>query len=414
MEPVEGRGVELFTVENISYTTIAIPVVAGLIGIAAGVAFGRRKHGPDLVSTIALRLNTFPTPNDLLNAGLDTVARRSGALGGSIHLVAGDSADALELACTWGKTAENQAPLLSSLITNQQSLHLVKANQNPEVAQVFGSDIGALLCVPLIATQYTPEGNDQTRVVGVLTMWSEKKRTSFSSDSFNLAVGISNLLSLAVTKLVAQDLAVRTSLSALSEIAELLDAKTPETEGHSRRVAILGGRLARHMNLPERTIAEIEDSARLLDIGKVAIPDSILKKQNPLTEPEFEQIKHHPLVSYEICKKLRLPESTLLLVRNHHERLDGSGYPDRLKGGEISIALRVVAAADAFIGMTSYRHHRAPLTGADALDALTRDAGTKFDAGVVDAISILLEQNKLDDLIKAPADGAHELGVMAA
>jgi HD-GYP domain-containing protein (c-di-GMP phosphodiesterase class II) len=121
-----------------------------------------------------------------------------------------------------------------------------------------------------------------------------------------------------------------------------------------------------------------------------------LKKEGGLTGEELELVKQHPLVSYSICKKLMLPESVLLLVRNHHERLDGTGYPDHLQGGELPLAVRIIGVADAFDAMRCARHHRESMSIEQAISQLLRDAGTKFDPMVIEALRELAEQGALD------------------
>ncbi len=388
--------------EQIEIANIALPALGSLafmVGMAMMARSRKRRTGS--VESFALQMHQHSSPRAFLEGTLQAACAATGADGGTIHLVSEPGADALQCVARWGAESAENVALSKDVFANRQSVLLKRAKSHPAAQEEIGPSVVSVISVPLLSVRYTPEGVDRSETIGVLTIWSNSAKTQFEPSHLETLVGIGNIVSLMVAKLVAQDFAVRTTLSALCDIAELLDAKDPSTAGHSRRVSMLGSRIARAMLLEDATVKEIEDSGRLLDLGRVAISDAILKKTTELTDQEFSQIKHHPVVSYEICRKLQLPESTLLLVRNHHERLDGSGYPDRLKGGEIPVALRIIAVADAFDAMLSPRHHRRPFSIEEALEMLTREAGSKFDAGVIEVVANLVARGELDDLYPA-------------
>lgn len=169
-----------------------------------------------------------------------------------------------------------------------------------------------------------------------------------------------------------------------------LDAKNAYTCGHSERVADYALIISQALHLSEREQMRIHIGAHLHDIGKIGIPDAILNKNGKLTFQEFEVMKKHPGLGANIVEKVEVLHPIIDIVKHHHERMDGRGYPDGLKQEEISLAARIVAIADSFDAMTSIRAYRGAMTYTDALHELKNNAGTQFDKYVVTKI---LEKN---------------------
>lgn len=164
-----------------------------------------------------------------------------------------------------------------------------------------------------------------------------------------------------------------------------LDAKDPYTRGHSERVALIARRVGKEMGLPEDELRTIHLSGLLHDIGKIGVDDRILRKPGPLTDEEFEQVKKHPTVGYNILSGLKNLRHVLPGVRNHHENFDGSGYPDKLVGEEIPLLARVLAVADGYDAMGSNRPYRNGMP-VDKIDEIFRRGSSKqWDPRVIDA-----------------------------
>ena len=153
---------------------------------------------------------------------------------------------------------------------------------------------------------------------------------------------------------------------------------------HVERVAALAGTVAEALGLPEREVRRIGLAARLHDIGKTAIPAAILEKPGPLDEREWEFMRRHPLIGERIVLAAPALANTAPLIRSSHERLDGHGYPDGLKGSKIPLGSRIIAVCDAYDAMTSDRIYRPSITIDEALQGLKHQAGTHFDATIVD------------------------------
>jgi len=168
-------------------------------------------------------------------------------------------------------------------------------------------------------------------------------------------------------------------------VAATVEARDPYTAGHQQRVADLAVAIARLMGLEDERLAGVRLGAIVHDLGKIHIPAEILSKPGRLSKIEFELIKSHPQSGYDIVKGIEFPWPIAQIVLQHHERLDGSGYPQGLKGEAIILEARILAVADVVEAMSSHRPYRAGLGIEAALGEIERGRGTSYDAGVADA-----------------------------
>jgi HD-GYP domain-containing protein (c-di-GMP phosphodiesterase class II) len=172
---------------------------------------------------------------------------------------------------------------------------------------------------------------------------------------------------------------------ALKAIADTVVARDPYTAGHQTRVGQLAVAIAREMGLPEETIHGIGLAASVHDLGKISVPAEILSKPGRLTDIEYMLVKTHVQSGYDILKDIRFPWPIAIMVWQHHERMDGSGYPQGLKGDEIMLESRILAVADVVEAMASHRPYRPALGIEAALGEIERGRGSVYDATVVDA-----------------------------
>lgn len=170
---------------------------------------------------------------------------------------------------------------------------------------------------------------------------------------------------------------------AIKAMALIVEMRDPYTAGHQRRVARLAGRIAEEMHLANEQVIGIRLAATIHDIGKIAIPAEILSKPGRITHIERELIKTHPQVGFDILKSVDFPWPIAQIVHQHHERLDGSGYPEGLKGEEIILEARILAVADVVEAMSSHRPYRPALGIQRALAEIEEHAGTLYDQAVV-------------------------------
>lgn len=168
-------------------------------------------------------------------------------------------------------------------------------------------------------------------------------------------------------------------------LVRTLEAKDSYTKGHSDRVAEYSGKIAVEMGFPHEKIELLKESALLHDIGKMGVTDMVLHKTDKLTEEDRDIIHKHPEVGEDILKPVSLDKEMLAVVRGHHERYDGTGYPDHLKGDEIDIMAAIVAVADSYDAMTSHRPYVKDYTKEEAIEQIKKNSGTQFNPKVVDA-----------------------------
>lgn len=178
--------------------------------------------------------------------------------------------------------------------------------------------------------------------------------------------------------------------STLENLMTALDLRDVETFGHSRTVAKYSQMLARVLGIKDKTkLDNIRKGALLHDVGKIAIPDSILKKPSPLDKKEWEKIKLHPTLGYGLVKEIKLLEEVGNIILCHHERYDGRGYPSGLKKEEIPMEARIFALADALDAITSFRPYREQRDFKIAKEEIENHKGSQFDPQVVDAFCSL-------------------------
>jgi len=171
------------------------------------------------------------------------------------------------------------------------------------------------------------------------------------------------------------------TIQAMALTVEIRDAYTA---GHQRRVADLARAIATEMHLSEHQIDGVRMAGAIHDIGKIAVPVEILNKPAPITDIEINLVKIHPLIGYDILKSIEFPWPVDQIVLQHHERMDGSGYPHGLSKGAIMLEARILAVADVVEAMTSHRPHRPALDIHEVLEELSKNKGVLYDADVVD------------------------------
>ncbi len=194
-------------------------------------------------------------------------------------------------------------------------------------------------------------------------------------------------------------------LTGIQSLAEALEVKDPYTRGHSVRVSHYSSVIARGLQLDDEMIYQIELGGHVHDLGKIGVREAVLNKRGRLTPEEYEHIMIHPVVGWRILAPL-LGDAPIALniVRSHHERMDGTGVPDGLRGRAIPLEARIAAAADAIDAMTSGRPYRAnELTLEGAVAELRRNVGPQFDADVVEAVTQAVASG---ELVLMPKSGA--------
>ncbi|MCX5771492.1 MAG: response regulator [Candidatus Hydrogenedentes bacterium] len=338
----------------------------------------------------------------VLRAALDRVGARRGSL-----MVTTPDGKALEVAASVGlpeeaaKTIVEMGRGISGMVAKSARPLLVEdIGQSPDIEQISRRLQGdSFVSVPL--EQKWPSGYNgplstiEPHVLGVLNVTDKKDGSRFTEGDLKILSIVANHAAAALENARLIKSVEDAHLSTLQSIALLLEAKDAYTHGHSQRVRNYSVWAARRLGMAETDIEVLRLGAALHDVGKVGVKDGILNKRGEPTPEEWETIRRHPLVGYEVLMPVRVlrPEHRQL-VRGHHERMDGSGYPDGLPGDQLSPVTRVIIVADAYDAMASDRAYRSALSPAQILEQLKQHSGTQFDPQVANAFVELVESGK--------------------
>ena len=183
--------------------------------------------------------------------------------------------------------------------------------------------------------------------------------------------------------------ALDTTIETMSKIVE---AKDPYTAGHQRRVSQLAVAIAKELNLSQDKIEGIRIASLIHDIGKIGLPTEILSKPTKLSDIEFSLIKEHPQIGYDILKSVDFSYPVAKIALQHHEKLDGSGYPNHLKGDVILFEAKIICVADVVEAMSSHRPYRPALGIEKALEEISQNKGTLYDPEAVDTCLKLFKE----------------------
>ncbi len=236
--------------------------------------------------------------------------------------------------------------------------------------------------------------NIRQEVFGVLAVDSPREGKGFGEDSLFLLHLLAERASLTVENLLLYE-SVNLNLHAtLKALVRSLEAKDPYTKEHSQRVTDLAVSTAEVLGCSSEEVGSLRFAGPLHDIGKIGIRDQILMKPGRLTKDEYEIIKAHPVIGEEIVGNLGLLPVEKWIVRHHHERWDGKGYPDGLSGAEIPWLSRILAVADTYDAITSRRPYRAPRDVDQALEEIRRSSGTQLDPTVTEAFEFVIKDRQ--------------------
>ena len=253
---------------------------------------------------------------------------------------------------------------------------------------VVGQRIRSVMCVPLRTTD---------EILGALYVDSVSGPGRFSEADLELLAAIGNQAGVALHRVRLMGELERLLLDTIRAIAATIDAKDGYTHRHSERVAMLSKRLASELGLSTQEQETVELAALLHDVGKIAVPDSILNKPDKLTAQEFDEMKKHPLHGARILGNIQSAAVKAVLpgVQYHHEKWDGTGYPEGLAAEKIPLLGRVLGVSDFFDALTSTRAYRKPMSVDDVVALIQKSAGTHFDPQVVDVLVRLHQRGEL-------------------
>ena len=295
---------------------------------------------------------------------------------------------------SWADNEEVQLPLAKAIRTKTTQICrdiAVSTSFEPWRETALHCGYVSNIAIPLV------EGE---KVLGALSIYS-LERDDFSPEEVKLLEELSGNLAFGIRSLrarVAQEqheVLLRQSLEeSIMAIAATVEARDPYTSGHQKRVGELATAIALEMKLPEEKLRGIHLAAIIHDVGKIHVPAEILTKPGNLTDLEYQLVQTHPQVGYDILKDVKYPWPIAQIILQHHEKIDGSGYPQGLKGEEILTEAKILTVADAVEAMSSSRPYRPALGINAALEEISQGRGTKYDPAVVDACLRLFAENK--------------------
>ena len=233
------------------------------------------------------------------------------------------------------------------------------------------------------------------KLIGVLEVVNKKSLAGFNIDDQELLMTLGSQIAVAIDNARLYDKMGQLFVQMVQSLSSAIDAKDRYTHGHSHRVTLFSLAIADALMLTGDVKDTLQLSALLHDIGKLGIPEDILCKPARLTKEEFEIIKQHPIIGTRIIEPIKPLQKILPGMRHHHERYDGRGYPDGLKGREIPLFGRIISVADTYDAMTSDRSYRKGLSSDIALEEIQTCAGTQFDPMVVEAFFRVVRDSKI-------------------
>jgi putative nucleotidyltransferase with HDIG domain len=342
-------------------------------------------------------LNSNIAINDVFENILLQMVQVVGAEAGTLWVV-NDELQEIEVSAAFGPTSsamlhiklQKGEGIVGKVITSGEAHLIEDVSKDPDWAKRVDQSSGfitmSMITVPLVA-----KGNS----IGALQLLNKKNDNHFTEEDVNLALALANQSALALHNSQMYDHLYKMFISVIRTLAKVLDARDPYTAGHSERVAKYSVWIAHRLGLSTGQCEELYKAALLHDIGKIGVSDEILRKPTRLTQDEYELMKQHTVIGATILSNME-PKSSVLnaiqTARSHHERMDGSGYPDRLAGDEIPLFAKIVGVADTFDAMTTVRPYNKGHTFEEGAAELKRCKNTLFEPNIVDAFTSILEE----------------------
>ncbi len=252
----------------------------------------------------------------------------------------------------------------------------------------------SIIAVPLITVD---RATKEEKVIGVLEVLNKLGEIPYNMEDLKMVELIASLAAGMIENSKLYRQIKKMYKDTIHVLANAMDARDPYTHGHSQRVAIYSKDIAEELGWGEEEREKLEMAALLHDIGKIGIRDSILLKKGRLTDEEYREIQKHPVISAKILEPFEMFAEIIPWVKHHHERYDGRGYPDGLKGENVPIGSRIIAVADTFDAMTSHRAYRRGLPPEVAIDTILKERGSQFDPEMAEAFVRVFEKKYKDN-----------------
>ena len=239
-----------------------------------------------------------------------------------------------------------------------------------------------LICAPLVL---------HDEILGVIAVSGKKRGATFQEEDMALLLSLAAQTTIAIENSKLNENVDKTYFETLAALAMAVEAKDPYSRGHSDRVSQYCVAISQHLGLSSEVVGSLRDASRIHDVGKIGVTDDVLSKPGPLNDQEWAMMRRHPEIGESIIKPVSTLQSLCDLVRHHHEKLDGSGYPDKLKGDEISLPARILGISNIYDVLTTDRSYRKALVMPDAI-RMMREMGGLIDQDIVIALEEMLKK----------------------
>jgi len=299
----------------------------------------------------------------------------------------GESAEAMTKITNYRIPLTRDQNLMIKVLRKKRS-YLIKdpgtANLNPTNKILADFRPSNFIVCPLIAEE---------KVIGILGADRRRDKEKLTNNDKEFLSIFANNIATALRRATMDEELKSSYVSSVRALVQAIEEKDTYTRGHSERVSTIAVEAARVLGMSESEIEYIRFGSILHDVGKIGIPESIVRSPKSLTSAEFKIIQKHPLKGVEILRPISFIKDHMYLIRNHHERWDGKGYPDKLVGDQIPLGAQIVAIADAFDAMTSSRPYRKGLPKKQAAREIQKNIGTQFSRRVADAFLVVFEKS---------------------
>lgn len=345
------------------------------------------------------RLTSFRSVHELALYVLQSAVTQTNAAGGELLLM-NDETQELECEAFYSLSrAGHELPAPSDGLLRSYANWVMNSGREFTVRQgakvteeVRADNEYPAMAVPLL--WHSSSADNDSSVLGVLILWGFPGE-DFGEDALDILKIFAAIAGAAIVNLRLYTNLQKSFLRTLQSLAAGLEARDEYTRGHSERVMRVACMIAEELGVPSEHIEALKNASQLHDIGKIGVPDAILRKAGKLTAEEWETMRRHPLVSEEICRPLGLPPEVLFLIKHHHERIDGKGYPSGLPPQELPLLQRILVVADSFDAMRSRRPYRDRMPEEELINELNRSAGRTMDPTVVDALRRLMARGDI-------------------
>lgn len=389
---------------------LAVSALGGVLIGAMGTALLRPKFRRGQVKTDLKGQALVFACEELAASGVDSqglslavkaIVHHAGADAGILYLTDAENRDLMSAEAAYAAAGEfsfNQQVQVGHGLVGHAAQTLHETRISSAKSQMGGPGemdprTKAAVAIPLISSLRPGGGaSSEQRLLGVIQLLSFTSPSALSGQQLDPARALGSVLSLAIGYQLLEVFQQKTLVGVMEQISAALEDRDPYSAGHSARAGALAMLIGEQLNLSKSQLEEIRLGMALHDIGKVAVPDAILHKTDKLSEQEFNMMQTHTTVGWSICRSLMLSPTVLMMIRSHHEKLDGSGYPDGLKGDELPLPVRIAGVAIAYDAMKSKRSWRDALTPEETLTELTKTAGRQYDSVIVQTLRGLLDQ----------------------